>query len=987
MPPKNQFSCDYSLTPVELPVFVSIIELMTNILYRATCWKMICLFFGTSLLLAQEKETAIPDYKIAHEKLIALGLPAIPQSAKWISLPNHNDDNQRQLDFKNKGSAWWFTPAGHTTSQTLAWGAVSSSELTKEAEQKLQTAKLPNLQDDIAQMQKALVNLKKNQTDQMREIFEYSGRIAPLAKVLIFATQLRQVGQVDAANSLTHELLTLSPAHNDHIIDTVISQLAEAQYKSITQQFSKDHNWTTYYENLRAVIARFPRGWTKRDAVALCLEQTAQRARGEQPPALVISNPKLQSLANELLLPPPEKTATDNELTFHGVDLRQYPKSEHENVKQQILTAIAQGYNVDEEGNDDAFRQLWLLEKIEVDANSDAITRIQSMGLDAIPALAAMVEDSTLTHLLNQDGGYDQDIYFNSENDPKQLYKSLNRPMSRGEIAVRLLALTLPNENNSLDSIPPADLATIAREFWKKYKDGKKWDMALAFLAGDEQQQRAAISALAESEEPAAYALLEKSILNMPSAIEHFNTILEYLRKNPKADPRFIEEFKNKLSAAAVAKGNDRHSYFESDKERKDHFDGMLKRIDMLTNKQTPQQIIAEILVSEPKTAEAAIESLMDILSNEPALEALMLLLQSAINAKDPAISIAFIQGAANLEFEHDSNIRQLSDAERTLWKTLLEDKRATNVEGPNGKDASSVSDVASSILYYTVAGEAYHEIRQWATVLKTTQEELIQSRAKNIVEGKPLPPWPDAKNVSADRMKEIVHSINGKNPQEILAIIDKLTPDETAAWMAWIANPEDIPHPDSLKQMKRAIVGRSKSFGQHFTDDPKVDGLENGFIATSESLLKWAEELSKSMEQKSRTAIWIHSDPIGRLGLIVAAAQIAIPEPEQEEAEQENENPQRKYYKIQNTLNLAITQLQDDEFTAVMVMMVQRGRRNIAVAWHLTDNKITRDEKFTPESLTEIIEGDDIGGDQRLSLQLQILHRKDYEKILSLMK
>lgn len=399
-------------------------------------------------------------------------------------------------------------------------------------------------------------------------------------------------------------------------------------------------------------------------------------------------------------------------------------------------------------------------------------------------------------------GGYDS--YFNgsSDNDALQIYQSLKRPMTRGEIAVRLLSLTLPDSNSNLSSIPPADLATIALNFWKKYKDGKKWDMVNAFFAGDQDQQRAAISALSESDDPAAHALLEKNILTVASPIEHFNTILEYLRKNPKANPAFIEEYKKTIIAASTAKNDDRHSYFDSDEERKAHFDGMIKKIEVLTNKQTPQDIITEILKGDPKNAETAIESLMEILANEPATEALILLLTNAINAKEASVTIAFLHGISQLEFEYEDELRPIDDAERALWKTLMDDKRThqpadeEDEENEGENQTATVGETAATIFYYSAAGEAYHQVQRWAPVLKVSAKELIQSHAKLLVEGKPIPPWPNAEKVSADRMKEIVKSIDGKTPQEILTFIKTLTPDETAAWMEWIVDAEISPTP-----------------------------------------------------------------------------------------------------------------------------------------------------------------------------------------------
>lgn len=90
----------------------------------------------------------------------------------------------------------------------------------------------------------------------------------------------------------------------------------------------------------------------------------------------------------------------------------------------------------------------------------------------------------------------------------------------------------------------------------------------------------------------------------------------------------------------------------------------------------------------------------------------------------------------------------------------------------------------------------------------------------------------------------------------------------------------------------------------------------------------------------------------------------------------------------MQSLLNGAISQIDEDEATtAVMVLKVQKGRSGLTVTWRLADGKVVRDEKFTPEDLTEILAVGDGADEQRFSIQLQILNRKDFEKIQELME
>ena len=95
-----------------------------------------------------------------------------------------------------------------------------------------------------------------------------------------------------------------------------------------------------------------------------------------------------------------------------------------------------------------------------------------------------------------------------------------------------------------------------------------------------------------------------------------------------------------------------------------------------------------------------------------------------------------------------------------------------------------------------------------------------------------------------------------------------------------------------------------------------------------------------------------------------------------------------QEIYKMQSLLNGAISQIDEDEATtAVMVLKVQKGRSGLTVTWRLADGKVVRDEKFTPEDLTEILAVGDGAEEQRFNIQLQILNRTDFEKIQELME
>ncbi len=945
--------------------------------------------FGMNdLLHAEEKSAPIPDYKAAHEKFIALGLPVLSASAKWISAPNNRNYSMSVMEITTKGNAWLLENGGQARASYLPWGELSPKNLSAEAAKKLQSASSPSLDADITTMITKLSKIKSEENE-IRSMIHYNRGDKEMGKFLIFSAQLRQVGKTDAANALTHAILTFSPAHSERFIDAGISEIADHQYAAINKQFATDHQWKTYADNLRNLLARFPRGWAKRDAVALCLEASVDRAKEKPPAPLDIKDPIFLGLANSLLLPPVASSNQQDGNIINGVDLSKFPESQRARIKEQILMSMDGDFELGGRENG-SFRDLWLLSKVDTTESSDAITRIQAMGLASLPSLAAMVEDPTLTHIFTpQDRSSHFSYYGDSEKNAKAIHKSLHRPMSRGEIAVRLLSSTLPNQGDDNSEIPPSDLALQAIDFWKKHKDGNRWDIASAFIEGDEAQQMMAISALAESDDPDAHNLLEKNILKTTRSIQNIvPTILEYLQKNPKADPKFVEEFKNKIRAEATDPESMQRNYFGSEAKRKAYYDGLVKQVENLTNKKSPQEIIAPILTENPEGLESTVRSVMQMLKKKPSSEALLFLLSNAIQAKNPAAISALLEPIHQLEFDYEEEIRPLSQQERKLWKTLLDDQRVVKDENMNeGKDIS-IAQISASILYYSCLGDKASDAYRWAPVLKVPVEELIQTHAKHLVQGSPLPPWPDAKKVSKERLNEMVNSTEGKTPKEIMVIAEKFSPDETAAWIQWINKPADIPHPAAIVTMRRSIVERGQSYKEIITDDPKVDGLEVGFHLTTESLLTWVENFSKNMEEKSRSSTFIYENPQNQLGLHVESEMINIT---QEEKDQKSKDRQRMN-KISYALELCMEPFSDDETTtAVTVMNIRKNRSDITISWKLSEGKVTHDE-VDPKTLKEFLEpsveedaDDDSEYSEPFTIRLQTLHRKDFDKIMEM--
>jgi hypothetical protein len=938
-----------------------------------------------ALTWAREKPSPVPDYSAAHSALIALGMPAVSPAAKWVSIPQNRGYNNSKLEINTKGTHWLITV--DEKNQLLALGAVSTTPLPSSRDPKKQEPKEADLKADVEAVHKALKKFKSLPSDEFTFAFDYYGGTESLASVVVFAAQLRQAGHPDLANSLTHATLIINPAKQEAIIDAAISQIADSFYKDYTDQFANDHNWSTYHQNLLSLLKRFPRGWNNRDAVALCIEPTARRAKDQLPALPALDDMKLAALAAALIEPILVVKKADDENTFHGVDLSQYPAQHRAEIRQQILSMTQQGIPLPQSDDRETIPTQWLLEPVQATEESPPVNRILAKGIHAIPLLAAIAEDNTLTHIISNSSSYSAHYRYSGSSTPSalQLHQSLRRPITRGELATRLLQSALPDPSSHLRSLSAADIAQTALDFWKLHKDKKDWQIVIPFLDGDRNQRLQALKTLSEAKSTEALALFKKTILTSPNQSD-FDLVLEFIRHNADQETQFIEDYKNALRKMAASPPS-RNEY--TGENHAQYINATIKKIEAISKKRKPEDLIREILADKPDDADDAVETLLELLSEKPSNETILLLLNTALKATDPTISRAFLTGSYQLEFDSESPAREIPPVEMELWKKLLNDKRALP-KGSGNRDNKTytIDEVAAAALYFSYSQQDYYEARRWAPVLKKDFKDLVRERGIAIAEGRTLDPWPDANKVTPERLAEIVKSIDQQAPLEILAIIAKLTPDESAAWSQWLAMPGDLPHPDSIKQLKFLVNERNKEFDEQIADDPKIDQLALPFHITADSLIKWLDHLLADMKKNSCSAIVIAPNRSTRMELQVFAAKLTLPSSQKDDSSEKDVDEdgysfENLYHHFLGAASGTLDEDEDHEAVAI-VTFGQRGRStdSLTLTATLKGGKITKNDDYTNEKITEFLASSaEAGFSQPFYLQVQILSREDHVK------
>ena len=537
---------------------------------------------------------------------------------------------------------------------------------------------------------------------------------------------------------------------------------------------------------------------------------------------------------------------------------------------------------------------IWLLEAPadpKEAKKSTPFSEITALKTAALPALAALIDDPFLTHTPNPkaSGG---DSYFSSEYERiQQLYQSLKRPATRGEIAEMLLKSTLPESERGVDS---DTLRENALEFWKAHQNATRDELAAVFLSdGSSSQVDNAAEILASSTDPKAHQTLEAYILESDLAIAKYQIVQTYLRSRKAAAKPFLEAYAKivRTQTAADPIDNHRNSYYWWQIKEAGGLEKALKQLESFLTEKSPRERAQEIAKGDPKDVEASIATLGVIMKDAPPTQRLYALLDGAVAAEDPLIRYYFLNACVD-PFERggmSSNPlpkpdRTLPEAEIKVWRKLIADTRELPKEA---REKSTLGDFTASTMEIFINPGDYQKALHAAPILRKSKQQFIREWATARLDGKPLPILPDSSRVTPDRLRAIITEAGAKPAPEIHPYLNTLTPDERASWQDWHdeAAKEDwhdelgkiIPRPQSVKDLRSLVLSRRDSGPDGFSDVKGAGILDVGFTISPTALKSYIESIAKDAARHSRTLIYIQPADFGP-GLEVCAHVIPLP-------------------------------------------------------------------------------------------------------------
>ena len=953
-------------------------------------------------LLAAE-EPATPGFGPGLQQLAGLGLPDM-KGATWVRPPKDAEDSFarsyefRELGVRMQGGAWKLpgdpprrigfatgsplegeeapatTPPPEPPAEPGILGKMLRKHAASQAPKPATPKPGPSLDEDVKALLAALA--KPAVIEELSEQAEY-GRAELPGRLLIFAAQLHAAGHADHANRLAAALFAAIPGKTV-VIDAAVHHFAETEFKRLSDTFFTDADWKSYQSGLRALLAKYPRGWADGPAVALLLPAVDKRVAGEKPatPALPdhTLTPDALAALDQLLATPTSAGGGQDDEAFarsQGMDLSKFPASQRAMILAQ-LRAQASGGSFDP--------GLWLLPGDPPEGPGGPLQQLTAMGMDGLLALAAVATDDTLTHSRNANQGGSS--YFSNHESAEAItarrYRDLDRPKSRGEIARALLAATLPDNSDDSDAeLDGTLLRDSALEFWKKHGTKSPVELALVFLAeGGDEQRSAAAGHLVESDEPAAHAAFEKAVLSADDPVAFASDVETYLDARKAAAKPFFTAYSKLLRTALDGVDFEKMDYSTGSYtvRQAGSVDAYLKKLGMKIGDVSLKEMAREALKADLAPGARRFHSLGEAFQSAPVAELLDLVAEIAPDA-DAAGRLELYQVLVWRAYREEDDDKAsapipIAPPLAANWRKLLVDPSALAEGWFSSSGCTTHGHAAAMALELAVDPSASDSLRLLFQVLDDPAQvaPLITRRATARLDGTEIPALPDAAKVSAERIREIVAKVATFSGPEVVFYIRALNLDERAAWAAHLEKllAEDEPAlPTSLLDL-RGFVTRTGGPG-HDAALLEKTGISDGSSITPKSLTTLANTMLAKPEEFSGITLRLGPAPLG-LGLIAHAGM---------------RDPKSQPTRMLGFLASRFQQAPAETDAMLVIYFDQDDPFGLSL-WSSTKGRTNREtvDDGPPDALDQLTEHLASTSHRPITLEISLLTRADAEKL-----
>lgn len=737
----------------------------------------------------------VKDYAKGFEQLIKLGLPDAAK-CEYVTLSaysrNHYNSEGRMYDIRLSGNSWMIEETPKVKGRFIQNGLRSvevydSATLLKERQKRMEEALKTNgnvnavFHDEEAaevlagnwkkvdagkDVERILSFLRKTDGKSIRhDNWSYSGTYG---SVFIYTAHFYRKGFTNEANEIV-TLLFRRAGDPKKVVSQAVDLIADAQYGSLYETFRKDHDWQAYATGVDAMIVKYGSSWRKTQGVKRLAADLKKRLAMEKAP----------EITGEGL------TAGDSALAA------------------ELVSARAGGLRQSEYSG---YGGLWLLTDPVTNGaallpgrstNGTVFAKIRKGGLKSIPLLIAMLDDEYLTCLDRSDvdgGSYERnyssfDGRFTPEEMGKMIYKTMNRPLSRGEIARALLHPLQLSESaegrrifDSSGDVQQDDQAQKYREWYEQNKSKTALELARLYVEkGDSYQQMSAQAFLMKNGTDADLEFVEQKYLESTDP-EVWYQIRQYVEQRGEKAKGFIEKLEAKYSKPETDKGG--NELFDEKAENSNRMKAEFESLKKLISTAALESVLEDVL-SGKSVLERRGSELQRAIQKEKPDKALKLLLDAVLKVREAQAAsqlIAFAQGAGmrmRASGRYGDNAvpaeagkepeGQRPAAHSGQWEKLLADNRKIETAIPGIYVTVGDSAADAIIAIYGKSGEIrnyYGMPRNPSPGRRLLTQNMTYARA--LLAGNP-----DARKVETPAWKDVTAGIQKAAADKIMAAAD----------------------------------------------------------------------------------------------------------------------------------------------------------------------------------------------------------------------
>jgi len=758
----------------------------------------VLLLGGSFAAQAQDTATKSADYGSAFEQLIKLGLPDA-KGASYVKLTLSAGGRSGESDYygrdnrvSREGNAW-VLPGEKEGVSTILHKYYKQIKVSKKPKRnglmraligKAKPTKgagalgdwsTVDVAKDTDKIIASLETMAKGDRVFDSDRWGYDGSASQLASnVLVIACHMYRAGHTKDGNRLAQKILTLSPVPT-MVIDGIISDLAEQQYKVLVEDFFITKDWKAYHEGLVALTERFPRGWKGRLGAQVLLPMIERRTKGEKATVTHFKNVNLKPEAVKIL----------DELLTRTEPIGVNPTP--------FWLIVKPGKKSDSSYSGDEPAEEWL-------------KKLCAMGMDGFVALAAVAADETLiaTSIKGSDSSAYSRMYMlrsmmGSSNsiDVQALaaYSSMQRPCTRGEIARKILISTMPDAENELESKSPEELRDTAYQWWLEHLNDSKSKLARHIMeTGEDDEQAIAVQVLISSGKDSDAKLVEEFIMSAESLSVSLTMLEPYLKARRGKAKAFFDTYSKAI--IDQASGGDQSSLPWSIRES-GGIEKFLKRLSVYVEDVSPEKILSDM-----KTGKVSIKDGLAMMGaavgEEGMFKQLPALVEIAGNGKNLIEQTEILQQLIVVVYKDYNQIEEgKKEAYLKSLATSLEKSKAdwkkllARTETPTDEKELEVLRTMPSLavfaawsmeaIYYPQQAQSLQQINQ--VLGQQKMSEFILNRANQLVDGSATAEFPNPEKVKEIRRKEIREALTTLTSIEVMAFYNKLTLEEKLAW------------------------------------------------------------------------------------------------------------------------------------------------------------------------------------------------------------